>query len=140
MSLNFFEPERNPKKITSWSLDDYIDENIIFHQTVKGIETYIYRLPEWLSEGIAFYLDGTYLNDSDISSCLSDIEDLKRFGRKETDFYTSYFITRYLIEKEGKSNFLKHIKNSDYIKNIENNEIINEAISYYQDIKIRRLI
>jgi len=57
-SLNFFEPKDNPNK-NEWSKEEYRD--VVFHEEIHGIQSIIYgRQPEWLTEGIAKYLDGTY--------------------------------------------------------------------------------
>ena len=57
-SLNFFEPKDNPNE-NEWSKEEY--KNVIFHELIHGIQFTLFgSTPEWLNEGIAKYLDGTY--------------------------------------------------------------------------------
>ena len=57
-SLNFFEPKDNPNS-DEWSKEEY--ESVIFHELIHAIQYALFgTIPEWLSEGIAKYLDGTY--------------------------------------------------------------------------------
>ena len=57
-SLNFFEPKDNPNE-NDWSKEEY--KKIIFHELIHGIQFTIFgTTPEWINEGIAKYLDGTY--------------------------------------------------------------------------------
>ena len=146
-SLNFFEPKDNPKSLIEWSKQEYIDENIVFHETVLGLIYYIYpNCKKWISEGLAKLLDGYY--DEDIYTMINDInhhvlsssEELSiNFGKKdEYDYLASYIMVSYLIQKEGKSNFLTKLKDDNYIKTIENKTLIKEAIDYYSKVKVRR--
>lgn len=53
ITLNFFEPKDNPSE------EEY--KQCIFHEEIHGIQSIIYgEQPEWLTEGVAKYLDGTY--------------------------------------------------------------------------------
>ena len=57
-SLNFFEPKDNPSE-NEWSKEKY--KNVIFHELIHGIQFILFgKTPEWLNEGIAKYLEGTY--------------------------------------------------------------------------------
>ena len=57
-SLNFFEPKDNPNE-NDWSKEEY--KKVIFHELIHGIQFTIFgTTPEWINEGIAKCLDGTY--------------------------------------------------------------------------------
>ena len=142
-SLNFYEPV--DKSDTEYTKDKY--DIFIYHELIHGIQHHIYgKQPEWLMEGIAKYLDGTYqkgikfLLDNYISkdktnnNIPSMNELINEFGWHQ-DIYDSYdyayLIVSYLIETEGKSGFVKKIHDNNYIKELENSDIINESINYY---------
>lgn len=111
-SLNFFEPI-NKKEY----------EKNIFYEEIKGIEHLIYGIhPRWLSNGIMMYID----NKIDVKSIIEN-NDINEF----TEPYKSYIIVNYLIEKYTKSMFIRLIGINDFIKEIENSNIITEAIKYY---------
>lgn len=136
-SLNFFEPKDNPSE-TEWSKKEY--ENVIFHEQIHGIQGIIYgKQPEWLTEGIAKYLDGTYskgipyLLDNYINKCdIPSMNELEQeFGKHEYDSYDyAYLMVSYLIDTMGKDQFLIAIKTEEIVKEISNNLVI-EAIKYY---------
>lgn len=155
-SLNFYEPIDTSD--VDWTKDEY--DNVIYHELIHGIQYYIYgKQPEWLTEGIAKYLDGmykeeiiyshleaTYSNELeyvfkekiDIHNPLSMDELVNNFNGS-ISYYHSYLIVSYLIEIEGKSEFIKKIYNNNYIKELQNRDLINEAINYYKD-KVNQLI
>ena len=59
-SINYFEPKDNPSE-SEWSKAAY--DNVIFHEEIHAIQYAIYGTqPEWLTEGVANYVDGTYKN------------------------------------------------------------------------------
>ena len=138
-SLNFFEPNDNPNE-NEWSKEEY--KNVIFHEEIHGIQSIIYGVqPEWLTEGIAKYLDGTYkkgikyLLDEYINKTaippMSELEN--EFGMHDYDSYDySYLMVRYLIETLGKDNFLNAIKSKETIKELSN-DLVNKAIDYYNE-------
>ena len=45
----------------------------------------------------------------------------------------AYLIVSYLIEKDGKSKFVNNIYDSNYLKELEDNDIVRTAIKYYND-------
>lgn len=158
-SLNFFEPTNDD--------DRYENSNVVFHELVHGIQGYIYgEQPEWLCEGVAKYLDGTYKKGMEylfrewISIGVSERGELPtmhelhyEFGEHQTDHFDaydfSYMIVNYLIEKEMNDNnidkksaekiFVNNIKSKEYIKSLEDNEIVVDAYNYYNE-KYKRKI
>ena len=136
-SLNFFEPNDNPDE-NEWSKEEY--KNVIFHEEIHGIQSIIYgEQPEWLTEGVAKYLDGTYskgvkylldeyINKTDIPP-MHELEN--EFGMHDYDSYDySYLMVRYLIETLGKDKFLTAIKSKETIEELSN-DLVNKAIDYY---------
>lgn len=136
-SLNFFEPKDIPND-TEWSKEEY--KNVIFHEEIHGIQSIIYgNQPEWLTEGVAKYLDGTYsrgikylldkyVNKIDIPS-MYELEN--EFGIHEYDSYDyAYLMVSYLIEILGKDNFLVAIKSKDTIKELSK-DLVVKAVDYY---------
>lgn len=136
-SLNFFEPKDNTSN-NEWSKKEY--EHIIFHELIHAIQFNIYGTqPEWLCEGIAKYLDGTYKNgikwllDNYIyKNRIPTMEELeKEFGKHEYDSYDyAYLIVNYLINNFGKDYFLEIIANKDNLNSLGQNLIV-DSINYY---------
>ena len=137
-SLNFFEPKDNPSS-NEWSKEEYKD--VIFHELVHGIQFLLFGTTfEWLCEGIAKYLDGTYsngikwllenyINKRDIPN-QSEIE--SEFGMYDYDSYDyAYIMVSYLIETMGKDKFIDLIRN-DQIDGIKDG-LLNKAINYYNN-------
>lgn len=59
-SINYFEPKDNPNS-DEWSKEEY--KKVIFHEFIHAVQYNLFgTLPEWLTEGTAKYLDGTYKN------------------------------------------------------------------------------
>lgn len=113
-SLYFVEPNDNMK-------EEY--KNNIFYEEFKEIEHLIYGIhPKWLSDGLIMYID----NQIDIKTIIES-SDINEF----IEPYKSYIIVSYLIEKYSKYMFLKLIGINDFIKEIENSNIIVDAIKYY---------
>lgn len=136
-SLNFFEPKDNPNE-NEWCKEEY--KNVIFHEEIHGIQSIIYGIqPEWLTEGVAKYLDGTYskgikhllteyVNKIDIP-LMHELEN--EFGMHDYDSYDySYLMVSYLIESLGKNNFLAAIKSKKTIKELSK-DLVAEAVDYY---------
>ena len=104
-SLNFFEPKDNPSD-EEWSKEEY--ENVIFHELVHCIQFTLFgSAPEWLNEGIAKYLDGTYskgikwlLENYINKNPIPKQEELEEeFGIHEYNSYDyAYLMVSYLIE------------------------------------------
>ncbi|MBR4262950.1 MAG: hypothetical protein IKQ35_06270 [Bacilli bacterium] len=136
-SLNFFEPKDNPNS-DEWSKEEY--KNVIFHELIHGIQFSIFGItPEWLNEGIAKYLDGTYskgikwLLDNYINN--NPIPDQKEieneFGMHDYDSYDyAYIMVSYLIDTLGKDEFIDLLKNKDKINEVKKDLLI-KAINYY---------
>ena len=136
-SLSFFEPKDNPIKF-EWSKEEY--ENVIFHELIHGIQFALFgTTPEWLNEGIAKYLDGTYskgiksLLDNYInkSSIPNQIEIENEFGMHEYDSYDyAYLMVSYLIDTLGKDNFISLLRNKEQLESIKKDLLI-KSINYY---------
>lgn len=138
-SLNFFEPKDNPSN-NEWSKEEY--KNVIFHELIHGIQSTLFGItPEWLNEGIAKYLDGTYskgikwllenhINTNPIPN-QSEIEN--EFGIHNYDSYDyAYLMVSYLIDTLGKDNFIYLLKNKHQAKIAKPDLLIN-AINYYNE-------
>ena len=136
-SLNFFEPKDNPGE-NEWSKEEY--ESVIFHELIHGIQyTLLGTTPEWLNEGIAKYLDGTYskgikwlldnyINNNPIPN-QKEIEN--EFGMHEYDSYDyAYLMVSYLIDTLGKDNFIDLLRNKEQIEVVKN-DLLNKTINYY---------
>lgn len=147
-SLNFFEPKDNPGD-NEWGKEEY--EKVIFHEEIHGVQSTIYgEQPEWLTEGIAKYLDGTY--SKGIKNLLDNyinkieippmIELESEFGMHNYDSYDyAYLMVSYLIEKFSKTEFLTMIKSPDSINKLSE-ELVSKAVNYYNckylnNIKVR---
>lgn len=138
-SLNFFEPKDNPSS-DEWSKEEYRD--VIFHEEIHGIQSILYgKQPEWLTEGVAKYLDGTYsrgikllLENYIHKNIIPGMDELENeFGEHEYDSYDyAYLMVSYLIETLGKSEFLKVIGDQDELKKKSDNLIL-KAITYYNE-------
>ena len=133
-SINFFEPKDNPGE-NEWSKEEY--KNVIFHELVHAVQYSLFgSCPEWLCEGIAKYLDGSYskgikwlldnyINMEPIPN-QSEIEN--EFGMHDYDSYDyAYLMVRYLIEINGKDSFIDMVKNHS----IDTVGLLNKAIEYY---------
>lgn len=138
-SLNFFEPKDNPSE-NEWSKEEY--KNVIFHELIHGIQFILFgKTPEWLNEGIAKYLDGTYskgikwllenhINNNPIPN-QSEIEN--EFGMHNYDSYDyAYLMVSYLIDNLGKDNFVNILKNKKQIETIKKDLLVN-SIDYYNN-------
>lgn len=136
-SLNFFEPKDNPGE-NEWSKEEY--ESVIFHELIHGIQyTLLGTTPEWLNEGIAKYLDGTYskgikwlldnyINNNPIPN-QKEIEN--EFGMHQYDSYDyAYLMVSYLIDTLGKDNFIDLLKNKEQIEVVKK-DLLNKSINYY---------
>jgi len=138
-SLNFFEPKDNPSD-KEWSKEEY--EKVVFHELIHGIQFTLFgTTPEWLNEGIAKYLDGTYskgikwllenyINNSVIPN-QSEIEN--EFGMHDYDSYDyAYLMVSYLIETRGKEKLIEMLKDTKQLDNYRDN-LLNNAIRYYNN-------
>lgn len=144
-SLNYFEPEDKPVDVNSWSKEEYLKGNVIFHEEIHGIQSYIYgKQPEWLTEGVAKYLDGTYSKgipyllknyiSKDQVPSMSELVSEFGWHQDTYDAYDyAYLIVSYLIDVNGKSGFVKSIYDSNYLKKLEDSDVVQIAVSYYYD-------
>ena len=136
-SLNFFEPKDNPND-NEWSKEEY--ENVIFHELIHGIQFTLFgTTPEWLNEGVAKYLDGTYskgikwlldnyINNNPIPN-QDEIEN--EFGMHNYDSYDyAYLMVNYLIDTLGKDNFIGLLKSNERIETIKK-DLLLKSIDYY---------
>ena len=136
-SLNFFEPKDNPGE-NEWSKEEY--ESVVFHELIHGIQFTLFgTTPEWLNEGIAKYLDGTYskgikwlldnyINNSPVPN-QKEIEN--EFGMHEYDSYDyAYLMVSYLIDTLGKDGFVNILSNKEQFE-IEKEDLLNRSIDYY---------
>lgn len=157
-SINFYEAKVNPENPNEYNRKEY--NYIIFHELIHYITDLLYgKLPEWLNEGIAMFLDGSYKEDltnlisrintyeiPDISTMKEDTftlttqeEQITKEGPKtiEKTIYNgydiSYLMIRYLIEVYDKDFLFTLIKNKKQIPTIEN-QILKEAIEYYKNL------
>lgn len=136
-SINYFEPKDNPND-NEWNKDDY--DNVIFHEEIHAIQYAIYGTqPEWLTEGVAKYIDGTYKkgikfvldNYIDANNPPSMFEIKNEFGMHEYDSYDyAYLMVSYLIDTMGKNNFLIAIKSKEYIEQMSE-DLVSKSINYY---------
>lgn len=143
-SLNFFEPKDNPNR-NEWSKEEY--KNVIFHELIHEIQFQLFgKTPEWLNEGIAKYLDGTYENgvkyllDNYVNSkeVPNQYEIENEFGCHDYDSYIyAYLMVSYIIDTKGKDYLIELLKDENKLE-VEKNNLLNCAINYYNKItKVR---
>ena len=138
-SLNFFEPKDNPNE-NEWSKEEY--KNVIFHELIHGIQFTLFgSTPEWLNEGIAKYLDGTYskgikwLLDNYINNNpIPNQEEIENeFGMHEYDSYDyAYVMVSYLIDTLEKDNFVNLLRDKEKIEVVKD-DLLNKSINYYNE-------
>ena len=136
-SLNFFEPKDNPIN-NEWTKEEY--KKVIFHELIHAIQFNLFgSTPEWLNEGIAKYLDGTYskgikwlLNNYINNNPIPSQEKIENeFGQHEYDSYDyAYLMVSYLIETLDKDNFINLLKNKNEIEFVKK-DLLVKAINYY---------
>ena len=139
-SLNLFEPKDNPNK-NEWSKNEY--KIVIFHELIHGIQYLLFgTTPEWINEGIAKYLDGTYSkgikwlldNCINVNDIPSQFEIENEFGmHQEYDSYDyAYLMVSYLIDEKGKNYLFELLKDSKKLE-IEKVNLLNRAIIFYNN-------
>jgi hypothetical protein len=140
--INLYEPPITSEE--SYSRKEY--NIVVFHELIHYITDLLYgKLPEWLTEGIAVYLDGSYKNDlpsliNKINTYqIPSISDMKEdtfvledeSGNKLYDGYElSYIMIRYIIETLGKDYLFSLMKNKKQIKLVEQTTL-TDAIEYF---------
>lgn len=139
-SLNFFEPKDNPNR-NEWSKEEY--KNVIFHELIHEIQFQLFgKTPEWLNEGIAKYLDGTYENgvkyllDNYVNNkeVPNQYEIENEFGCHDYDSYIyAYLMVSYIIDTKGKDYLIELLKDEKKLE-VEKNNLLNCAINYYNEI------
>lgn len=143
-SLNFFEPKDNPNR-NEWSKEEY--KNVIFHELIHGIQFQLFgKTPEWLNEGIAKYLDGTYENgvkyllDNYVNNkeVPNQYEIENEFGCHDYDSYIyAYLMVSYIIDTKGKDYLIELLKDENKLE-VEKNNLLDCAINYYnENTKVR---
>ena len=136
-SLNYFEPKDNPSE-NEFSKEEY--KNVIFHELVHCIQFNLFgTTPEWINEGIAKYLDGTYskgikwlldnyINNNPIPA-QEEIEN--EFGMHGYDSYDyAYLMVSYIIDYYGKDELIEVLKNKVKLEFIKKDLLI-KSIDYY---------
>lgn len=97
--------------------------------------------PEWITEGVAKYLDGTYKNGmkwlfenyihQNRIPTMYELEN--EFGEHEYDSYDyAYIMVSYLIDNFGKEDFLRIIGNKEELNSISQN-LIMYSINYFNN-------
>lgn len=138
-SINLFEPKEEPTE-NEWSMEEY--KKVIFHEEIHAIQSLIYGIqPEWLTEGVAKYLDGTYsrgiawlLENYIIPQEIPSMDELGyEFGFHDYDSYDyAYLMVSYLIETLGKKKFLVEIRDDKKVAELSH-DLVTRAIDYYKD-------
>ncbi len=141
-SINIYEPPT--KSENSYSRKEY--NQVVYHELIHYITDLLFgKLPEWLTEGIALYLDGSYKEDFNgllktINTYqIPSISDMKEESFVAEDnqgniiyngYDFSYIMIRYIIETLGKDYLFTLMKNKAQISLIEQSTLI-EAIDYF---------
>ena len=140
-SINIYEPP--VKSEDSYNRKEY--NQVVFHELIHYITDLLYgKLPEWLTEGIAVYLDGSYRQDiTELIKLINtyeipDMKDVKdnqfvvqQQGKPVYNGYDlGYIMVRYMIETLGKDYLLTLLKNKDQISLIEQTTLL-ESIEYF---------
>ena len=138
-SLNFFEPKDNPNE-NDWSKEEY--KKIIFHELIHGIQFTLFgTTPEWINEGIAKYLDGTYSkgikwlleNYINNNTVPEQYEIENEFGEHKYDSYDyAYLMVSYIIDTKGKDYLIELLKDSNKL-NLEKENLLKNAIEYFNN-------
>ncbi len=143
-SINLFEPQVDEPDPNKYSRKEY--NIIIFHELIHYITDYLYgKLPEWITEGIAKYLDGSYKNQleeiikrvntyqiPDINSmCDTNFVKYDENSNKIYDGYEiSFLMINYILEVYGKEYFLTILTNKEFIKE-HTEKYLKESLEYY---------
>lgn len=147
-NINLYEPTINSSAI-EYSRKEY--NKVIYHELIHYItDMYYGKLPEWLTEGIAKYLDGSYKEDltnlmpiiatyeiPDISNMQGETFVLKDTEKNIYDGYDlSYLMIRYIIEVYSKDYLFTLMQNKEQIAKIAQTTLI-EAIEYFKSLYLK---
>ena len=137
-----YEPPIESKD--SYNRKEY--NQVVFHELIHYITDILFgKLPEWLTEGIAVYLDGSYKKDiTNLMTLINTYEIPSIFDMKDDTFVLvdnegktiyngydlSYIMVRYMIETLGKDYLFTLLKNKAQISLIEQTTL-SEAIDYF---------
>lgn len=141
-NINLYEPPIQSED--SYSRKEY--NRVVFHELIHYITDFLYgKLPEWLTEGIAVYLDGSYKQDitnliklintyqiPDISNMKDDtfvVQD-EQGNTIYNGYDLSYIMIRYILEILGKDYLFNLLKNKEQIRLVEQT-ILTDAIEYF---------
>ena len=141
-SIKVYEPPIESKD--SYNRKEY--NQVVFHELIHYITDILFgKLPEWLTEGIAVYLDGSYKKDiTNLMTLINTYEIPSIFDMKDDTFVLvdnegktiyngydlSYIMVRYMIETLGKDYLFTLLKNKAQISLIEQTTL-SEAIDYF---------
>jgi hypothetical protein len=140
--INIYEPPITSDE--SYTRREY--NQVVFHELIHYITDLLFgKLPEWLTEGIALYLDGSYKQDitnllnkintyqiPDISTMKDNtfiLED-EQGNTLYNGYDISYIMIRYIIETLGKDYLLTLMKNKKQIQLVEQTTL-TDAIDYF---------
>lgn len=155
-SINIYEVSDDLENKQSYTKKEY--DKIVFHELIHYITDYLFgKLPEWVTEGIAKYLDGTYKkgipylmehyirtyeipNINDMTGnqfvvtkkeIIESESGLKEIDRVVYDGYDySYLIINYIIEVYGKDYLFTIMKQKDFLNSIAE-RLQKEALEYF---------
>lgn len=158
---NIYELEHQPSYMTSCErerklylltpkdkiFDDYTKDDydrIIYHEEIHLVTELVFGyLPEWLNEGIAKYLDGTYkkgmksLFENYINNYrIPDLEQIDgdTFVTDDYDGYDlCYVLVSYIIDVNGKDKLLNLVNNKTLIERVSTKDL-NLALDYYRNM------
>ncbi len=140
-SINLYEPP--VESTSSYNRKEY--NQVVFHELIHYITDLLFgKLPEWLTEGIAVYLDGSYKQDiTNLLKIISTYEIPSVSDMKDDTFVVetsektiyngydlSYLMVRYMIETLGKDYLFMIMKNKEQIASVEQTTLL-EAIEYF---------
>ena len=141
-NINLYEPPIQSED--SYSRKEY--NRVVFHELIHYITDFLYgKLPEWLTEGIAVYLDGSYKQDITNLIKLINIYQIPDISNMKDDTFVvqdeqgntiyngydlSYIMIRYILEILGKDYLFNLLKNKEQIRLVEQT-ILTDAIEYF---------
>lgn len=143
-SINIYEPPIESQE--SYNRKEY--NQVIYHELIHYITDVLYgKLPEWLTEGIALNLDGSYKQDlTNLMKIINTYQIPSIFDMKDDTFVLidqtgntiyngydlSYIMIRYILETLGKDYLFTLMKNKKQISLVEQSTL-TEAITYFNN-------